>query len=359
MKVVKERMDATGAFEGRFVTLQEKSVWDKSGRWDSSRDIMYQFKDHSDRETGLGFTHEEVVVDLLSRQPLSYADFPFKLYQFQTKFRHEPRAKSGLLRGREFIMKDLYSAHVSEEDGLAYYDKVLNSYDTIFKKLGIPSYETLASGGVFTDNFSHEFQVVSPVGEDEIYICDNCEKAINKEVLEKVDNKCPNCGNQNLRIESAIEVGNTFPLGTYYSEKMNVLFADSDGSQKPFWFASYGIGISRAMGTIVEMHHDAKGISWPESVAPFQVHLVGLDRERAEALYTRLNEANIPVLYDDRDISGGEKFADADLLGMPIRLTLGSRTLDGQVEWKKRDEEAGIELPLEDVLNRLKEKTHA
>jgi prolyl-tRNA synthetase len=358
IKIVKKHMDATGAYEGRFVTLQEKSIWDKSGRWDTSKDIMYQFKDHSDRETGLGFTHEEVIVDILGRQPLSYADFPYKLYQFQTKFRHEPRAKSGLLRGREFIMKDLYSAHTSEEDCQAYHDNVLKAYQATFEELGIPAIETLASGGMFTDNFSHEFQAISEVGEDEIHICDSCNKAINKEVLNKVDSICPSCGNRNLRIESAIEVGNTFPLGTYYSEKMSVLFTDSDGSQKPFWFASYGIGISRAMGTIVELHHDTKGIVWPESVAPFQVHLVGLD-DRAEAVYDQLTKGGIQVLYDDRKLSAGEKFADADLLGMPYRLTIGNRTPAGQVEWKKRENEEVFNVSIEEAVSKLKKDNHA
>lgn len=358
MQVVKKHMDAAGAYEGRFVTLQEKSVWEKSGRWATSGDIMYQFKDHSDRETGLGFTHEEVVVDLLSRQPLSYADFPFKLYQFQTKFRHEPRAKSGLLRGREFIMKDLYSAHISEDDGKEYYQQVVQAYHDTFEDLSIPAIETLASGGVFTDNFSHEFQAVSPIGEDEIHICDRCHRAVNREVLDKVGRKCPNCGNTELRIESAIEVGNTFPLGTYYSEKMNVLFTDKDGIQKPFWLASYGIGISRVMGTLVELHHDDKGIKWPLLIAPFAMHLVGLDN-RADSVYGSLTRSGIAVLYDDRDISAGEKFADADLLGMPIRLTVGTKTPAGQIEWKERSSEKSENISTDEAANRLKGEKHA
>jgi prolyl-tRNA synthetase len=354
MSIIRKHMNSTGAYEGRFTTLQDKQLWDRAGRWESGKDIMYQFKDHGEREVGLGFTHEEVFVDLLSRQPLSYADFPYKVYQFQTKFRFEARPKSGLLRGREFLMKDLYSAHATDEELKTYYDQVKEAYHTIFTELGIPVIETLASGGVFTDNFSHEFQTISPIGEDEVYICDQCKMGINKEVIEKVGHKCPNCGGTQFSIEKTIEVGNTFDLGTYYSEKMAVTYADSEDVQKPFWLASYGIGISRAMGTIVELHHDDKGIIWPESVAPASVHLVGLT-ERAEAVYQQLIEAGILVIYDDRALSAGEKFADADLLGMPVRITVGAKTPEGQVEWKNRDGERSDNMTLETAINKLKE----
>jgi prolyl-tRNA synthetase len=313
---------------------------------------MYQFKDHSDREVGLGFSHEEVVVDILSRQPLSYNDFPYKLYQFQTKFRHEPRAKSGILRGREFLMKDLYSAHVDEADFQTYYDSVRLAYSKIFDNLGIRAVETLASGGVFSDNFSHEFQVISPVGEDEIYICKTCNKAVNKEVLDKVNRVCPHCQSSDLIVEKAIEVGNTFNLGTYYSDKMEVRFVNEDGIKKPFWFASYGIGISRAMGTIVEMHHDDKGIIWPASVAPMVAHLVGLD-DRGEGIYNQLTKSGIKVLYDDRTLSAGQKFADADLLGMPVRLTVGAKTPQGEVEWRDRATGETQTMNLQGATNRL------
>lgn len=352
-KIVREYMNKTGALEARFTTLQDKPVWEKSGRWDSAKDIMYQFKDHSDREVGLGFTHEEVFVDLLSRQPLSYNDFPYKVYQFQTKFRHEPRAKSGLLRGREFIMKDLYSAHATEAEMKHYYDSVKEAYLQSFKAMGIPAVETLASGGVFTDNFSHEFQAISEVGEDEIYVCEDCNIAVNQEVIDKVDRKCPNCGKDNLKVEHSIEVGNTFNLGTYYSEKMSVLFTDKDGVQKPFWLASYGIGISRAMATIVELHHDEKGILWPETVAPFKVHLVGLT-EAADAVYKKLVQAGVSVLHDDRLVGAGEKFAEADLLGMPVRLTVGSKTPEGSVEWKSRSEAESSVISLDEAIKKLK-----
>lgn len=351
MAIVRRRMNETGAYEARFVTLQDKAIWDQTGRWDKAKDIMYQFKDHSEREVGLGFSHEEVFVDLLSRQPLSYQDFPFKLYQFQTKFRHEPRAKSGLLRGREFLMKDLYSAHATEDDLKKYYEIVKKAYLQAFHDMAIPAIETVAAGGVFTDNFTDEFQAVCPIGEDEIYICHACHKAINREVIDQVHHRCPQCDSQDLKIEKSIEVGNTFNLGTYYSEKMAVLLTDKDGVAKPFWMASYGIGISRAMATIVELHHDDKGIIWPASVAPCQVHLVGLS-DKADAVYDQLTAAGISVLYDDRALSAGEKFADADLLGMPVRLTVGNRTPDGEVEWKDRDKEESQTIKLEDAISK-------
>lgn len=339
MSVVRKHMNATGAFEGRFVTLQDKAIWNKTGRWDTAKDIMYQFKDQSEREIGLGFSHEEVFVDLLNRQPLSYNDFPYKLYQFQTKFRHEPRAKSGLMRGREFVMKDLYSAHTTEEDLNRYYNQVADAYLATFKELGLDAIYTLAAGGVFTTNFTHEFQVLSPIGEDIIYICKACNKAVNDEIISEVNHACPDCGNKELVQEKSVEAGNIFNMGTKYSEKMEVLFADSDGTQKPFYLASYGIGISRAMGLIVELHHDEKGIVWPTSVAPFQVHLVGLS-EAADDIYRKLTDAGVKVLYDDRKVSAGEKFADADLLGMPVRVTVGSRTPENHVEVSYRADQS-------------------
>lgn len=351
--VVRRHMNATGALEGRFSTLQDKPLWERSGRWRSLKDVMYQFTDQSEREVGLACTHEEVVVDLLGRQPLSYADFPYKVYQFQTKFRHEPRAKSGLLRGREFLMKDLYSAHAAREDLVEYYGLVRKAYTAIFDDLSIPTYETLASGGAFTDNFSHEFQAVTSVGEDEIYICDSCHTAVNREIIDRVDHRCPACQSGNLRVEQAIEVGNVFDLGTYYSEKMNVLYTDKDGGLKPFWFASYGIGISRAMATIVELHHDEKGIMWPAGVAPFKAHLVGLNDVAGKA-YDQLVKAGVAILYDDRPLSAGEKFIDADLLGMPIRLTVGNKTPEGMVEWRPRSGGETEVIAIEEAGNRLR-----
>lgn len=353
MDIVRKHMNATGAYETRFVTLQDKTIWDKTGRWESCNDIMYQFKDHSDREMALGFSHEEVFVDLLSKQPLSYADFPFKLYQINTKFRHEPRAKSGLLRGREFIMKDLYSAHTTAEDLEEYYNSVKKAYLAAFAEMGIPAIETLAAGGVFTDNFTHEFQAVCPIGEDTIFICDACNKAVNEEVIDQVDRACSDCKNKELRQEKSIEVGNIFNMGTSYSEKMGALFTDKDGKQKPFHIASYGIGISRALATVIELHNDDKGILWPAAVAPKQVHLVGLN-ESAEDVYKTLEDAGISVLFDDRATGAGDKFLDADLLGLPVRLTVGSKTPVGQVEWKARDNDDVLIISLEDALAKLK-----
>lgn len=351
-KIVRHHMNQTGALETRFVTLQDKQIWSKTGRWDSAKEIMYQFKDQSDREVGLGFSHEEVFVDLLSKQPLSYHDFPTMLYQFQTKFRHEPRAKSGLLRGREFIMKDLYSAHTSAEDLESYYQKVAEAYLAIFKDLNIEAIYTLAAGGVFTTNFTHEFQVVSEVGEDTIHICDTCNQAVNDEIWAHVGQKCPKCNATKLHVAKSIEVGNIFNMGTLYSEKMGVEFTDSDGAAKPFYIASYGIGISRAMATIVELHHDDNGIKWPESVAPFQVHLVGLT-DRAEAVYDELRASGVKVLFDDRDLSAGAKFADADLFGMPVRLTVGTKTPEGHVEWKPRNGGEADILTIAQAIQRL------
>lgn len=351
--VVRKQMNATGALEARFTTLQDKPLWERSGRWDVLKDVMYQFKDQSEREVGLGCTHEEVFLDVISRQPLSYTDFPYKLYQFQTKFRHEPRAKSGLLRGREFMMKDLYSAHTTAEELELYYNLVTEKYMEIYSELGISVYKTLASGGVFTDNFSLEFQAVAPVGEDTIYICDNCQSAVNDEVIEKVGRKCPECQNAGLRIEKSIEVGNTFKFENYYCDKMGITFTDRDGVAKPFYLASYGIGISRAMATIVELHHDENGIIWPKSVAPFACALVGLS-DAADTVYGQLVQNGVSVLFDDRPTSAGVKFAEADLLGMPVRLTVGGRTPEGFVEWKDRSRSESEVVTIEEAISRLK-----
>lgn len=347
-QIIRDEIDAVGGQELFMPALTAKELWDRSGRWRKLNGDMYQFKDPSEREVGLAMTHEEVIVDLLSQQPLSYQDLPIALYQFQTKFRYEPRAKSGVLRTREFIMKDLYSVHESETDLLMYYDKVKEAYGKIFNRVGVRAVPTLASGGIFTDGFSHEFQSVCEIGEDTILACPELDYAVNKEVQDRVEPTCPN-HQKKLIAERAVEVGNIFNLGTTFSERMNVLLTDQEGNKKPFWFASYGIGLGRLMGVIVEHHNDERGIVWPESVAPYQVHLLDLtktpdEKAKADKVYEQLLDHNIEVLFDDRPVAPGVKFADADLLGIPNRLVVSSKTLvTDSLELKKR---AGRELEL-------------
>lgn len=350
--IIREEMNATGAQELLMPLLHPKEIWNETGRWDKAKEVMYQFE-KNDKEYALSFTHEEIVMDLIRKHANSYKDFPIKVYHFSTKFRNEPRAKSGILRGREFMMKDLYSAHVSEEDLMKYYWEVADAYLRIFKRIGFEVKIAEADGGVFTKEHTHEFQVLCDVGEDTIYMADGWKFAKNDEVMTEEDRKAPD-----LQAMKSIEVGNIFPLGTMYAEKMNALFTDSDGTRKPAWFASYGIGPTRVMGTLVELFHDDRGIVWPESVAPYQVHLIvisdkGEVKSRADKVYELLTAEGIEVLYDDReDVGPGQKFADADLIGIPVRLVVSQKTED-KVEWKKRNEEKFELLSVEQVIKNL------
>lgn len=358
--VIREELNKTGASEMAMPLLHPKEIWSRSGRWDNPgvMEIMYRLEDQHNKEYCLSFTHEEIVMDLLGKYNLSYKDFPIKVYQFSTKFRNEIRAKSGILRGREFIMKDLYSAHVSEKDMFEYYNQVKQAYVKIFQRFGFDIKVVEASGGVFTDKHTHEFQVVADGGEDTIFLCDSCDFAQNKEVFEgKPGEKCVRCGKSTISEAKSIEVGNIFPLGTKYSQTMGVSYKDEQGQDKPIWFASYGIGPTRVMGTLVEVFHDEKGIIWPASVAPFQVHLVGLDLEdskiknKAEEVYKRLIALGIEVLFDDRiDARAGEKFADADLIGIPLRVVVSKKTGE-KLEFKRRDEKETRFLNFEEFTN--------
>ena len=287
------------------------------------------------------FDSEEMLVDLVRKFQISYKDLPLAVYQFQNKFRMELRAKSGILRGREFIMKDLYSFHLDEKDLDKYYEKAREAYFKIFEKVGIRemTYYTFASGGSFS-KYSHEFQTVAPAGEDTIYICRKCKLAINKEMKGEME-KCPECGGRDFQEEKAIEVGNIFKLKNKYTMPFNLKVADEKGEKKEILMGCYGIGLSRLIGTIVEIYHDGEGIIWPENVAPFAVHLLSLGQnEKAEKIYQELLNKKIEVLYDDREISAGEKFADADLIGLPLRLVISEKTLkEDSVEWKLRASE--------------------
>ena len=345
-QIIREEMDATGAQEVLMPLLHPKEIWNETGRWDSAKEVMYQFK-KDEKEYALSFTHEEIVMDLIRKHAGSYKDFPVKVYHFSTKFRNELRAKSGILRAREFLMKDLYSAHVSEEDLMKYYWDVADAYMNIFKRIGLHVVIAEAAGGVFTKQNTHEFQVICESGEDTIYHKEGWKYYKNKEIMTDEE-----LNDSEVKAVQAIEVGNIFPLGTMYSEKMHALFTDQDGSRKPLWFGSYGIGPTRTMGAIVEVSHDDKGIIWPKSVAPYQVYLVGLS-EKANDVYVELEKAGIEVLYDDReDVGAGQKFADADLLGIPVRLVVSAKTGD-KIEWKNRSEEKTELLSLDEILNRL------
>lgn len=342
--IIREEMNAIGGQEILMSALQKKEDWQKTGRWDI--DVMMKIQTDLDRDFGLGWTHEEEVTPLAQKYVRSYKDFPFYLYQIQTKFRNEKRAKSGILRGREFVMKDLYSFHTSEEDLDRFYNEAKDAYFKVFERLGLrdKTYFTYASGGDFC-KYSHEFQTLTDAGEDIIYICDKCGIALNEEVLSDLKGKCPECGSSELRQEKAIETGNIFKLKNRYSDSFGFKFLDSDGKEKSVMMGCYGLGPSRIMGTVVEVLSDEKGIVWPEEIAPYQVHLVSLGgseevRNKAEEIYNSLLAGKIDVLFDDREESAGVKLKDSDLIGVPLRIVVSPKTLEqDSVEIKKRKEE--------------------
>ena len=345
--IIREEINAIGGQEMLMPALVEKKYLDATNRWDVP--IGFEAKGKNEKTAGfvMGWTHEEVLTAIAKKYINSYKDLPFAAYQIQTKFRNEARAKSGLLRTREFIMKDLYSFHSSEKDLWNYYEKVKAAYFKIFNRCGLKSIYTLAPGGVFTASNTHEFQVISPVGEDTILVCSKCEYAENKEISKfKNGGKCPKCKGE-IRMESAIEVGNLFPLGAKYSKAFNLQFINSKGKREYVIMGSYGIGLGRVMGTAVEIHHDKKGIIWPKTIAPFKVHLIEISardeasiKKQAEKIYKNLIDKGIEVLYDDRnDKTAGEKFADADLIGIPWRAVVSQKTLGkDSFELKQRNQ---------------------
>ncbi len=341
-QIIREEMNYTGASEMFMPALHDKHYLMATGRWDV--DVVFKVTGGQDKEPSfnISWTHEEIATEIASRYVSSYKDLPFAIYQIQTKFRNEPRAKSGLLRGREFMMKDLYSFHATEEQLFEYYERIKIAYLNIFKRCGLKAYYTLAAGGDFMLNNSHEFQVVSDAGEDTIYVCDTCEYAENKEISKfKEGDSCSKCDGH-IKEYKSIEVGNIFPLGTKYSKAFNLQYTDEKGDKQDVVMGSYGIGLGRLMGTVVETMADDKGIIWPESIAPFRIHLIALEGaiDEANELYNTLVSKDLEVLYDDRsDKSAGEKFADADLLGIPFRIIISKKTLATQsVEIKKRSE---------------------
>ena len=341
-QIIREEMNAIGGQEMLMPLLHPKEIWNQTGRWESADEVMYKLKDTRERDFVLSFTHEEIVMDLVKKHVRSYKDLPLNVYHFSTKFRNELRPQGGILRGREFLMKDAYSLHTSEEDLMVWYERYKQAYLKIFERIGLDVFVTEASGGVFTDKLTHEFQVEAESGEDTIYIKPGIREGFNKEVFE---------GNEkDFEVKKAIEVGNIFPLGPTYSEKMGANFIDRDGSKKPIWFGSYGIGPTRVLGTIVEVGHDDRGIIWPESVAPFDVYLV--DLKNGEEVHNKLVGAGVEVLWDDREVSAGEKLADADLIGIPVRLVVSERTGD-KIEWKERSEEKTELLTLDEIIKRL------
>lgn len=361
-QIIREEMNAIGGQEVTLTALQSPAVWKKSGRWDDEAiDVWFKTELKGGGELGLGTTHEEPLTALMTEYVSSYKDLPRYVYQFQTKFRNELRAKSGIMRTREFVMKDLYSFSRSEEEFRGFYEKCAEAYLKIFKRAGIgeKTFRTFASGGSFS-KFSDEFQTLSEAGEDTIYIHRGKGVAVNKEVY--TDTVLKELGIKKAELEEAkaVEVGNIFPLGTRFSEALGLTYKDEDGTERPVIMGSYGIGPGRLMGTIVEVLSDEKGIVWPKEVAPYPVHLISIAggntdvAAEADRIYDLLKDNNIEVLYDDRDARAGEKFADADLIGIPTRVVVSEKTMQqGGVEVSARSDGGTSIVPDSEIVERL------
>jgi len=345
-QIIREEMNKAGALEMSMTALQEKETWEKTDRWDDAKvDNWFKTNLKSGTELGLAFTHEEAITRIMKNFVSSYKDLPFSAYQFQTKFRNELRAKSGIMRGREFIMKDLYSFSRNKEEHDAFYEKMKEVYKNVFDRLGIGdrTFLTLSSGGSFS-KYSYEFQTLTDAGEDTLMFDKEKNFAINKDDYSDEIFEDLGLNKDDYIFEEAIssEVGDIYTLGTKYSEALELFFTDENGEKQPVYMGSYGIGVPRVMGTIVEIFNDENGIIWPEAIAPFDVHLISLaktdeEKQQAEELYKKLLEEGKEVLFDDRETRAGEKFADSDLIGIPKRMLISSKTLaNGEVEVKLR-----------------------
>lgn len=339
--IVREEMNSIDSNEIIMTSLQRKDVWDKTGRWDDELvDIWFKTELKDGTEMGLGWSHEEPIVEMVRQHLNSYKNLPISVYQFQTKLRNELRAKSGIMRGREFVMKDMYSFHETAQDLEQYYQKSIEAYNRVFDRLGIgdDTYVTFASGGAFT-KFSHEFQTICDAGEDVIYLHREKNIAVNEEVLEDAIQELKISRDELEPVKTA-EVGNIFNFGTQKTDDMDLYAIGPDGSRQSIYLGSYGIGVTRLMGVIAEKMSDDKGIVWPEAIAPYKVYLVSIGEQgavEAERLYDELTARGVEVLFDDRDERPGTKFADAELMGIPYRLTVSDRLVEqNKLELTKR-----------------------
>lgn len=357
-QIVREEMNAIDSNELIMTGLQRKDIWEKTGRWDDEVvDIWFKTKLKDDTELGLGWSHEEPIVEMMKQYVQSYKDLPVSLYQFQTKLRNELRAKSGIMRGREFVMKDMYSFHATKDDLDSYYEKAIGAYNRVYDRLGIggETYVTFASGGAFT-KFSHEFQTICSAGEDVIYLHREKNIAINEEVIDDAVIEL-GVSRDELELVKTAETGNIFNFGTQKTDDMGLFYTDQDGQQQSLYIGSYGIGVTRLMGVIAENMSDERGLVWPEAIAPARVYLVQIGddvADEAHELYQQLMSQSIEVLWDDRDVRPGEKFADADLYGIPHRIVVSTKTVaDSKVEYKARTKDQAELLTVNELLARL------
>ncbi len=352
--IVREEMNSIGGQEILMPALHPKANWLATDGWNKI-DVLFKLKSRTDKEYALGQSHEEIVTPLAKELINSYKDLPLALYQIQWKYRDELRAKSGILRGREFFMKDMYSFHENQKDFEKFYANVKDAYLRIFKKLGLTAKVTEASGGSFTEKISYEFMVLTDAGEDDILYCNECNYCVNTEIAKvKEGDRCPKCGAP-LKAGRASEVGNVFDLGQKFAKDFDLTFVDANGEKQYPIMGCYGIGVSRCMGVIVEKYNDEKGIIWPASIAPFDVALIALNgaEDFANDIYQALQKEGISVLLDERNESAGSKFAAADMMGLPIRLVASTRNGE-QIEWKKRNQTDSELIDLPEVIKRLK-----
>lgn len=364
-QIVREEMNAVGGQEVLMAMLHPKRIWEQTGAWDNV-DVLFKIKSRTEKEYALGQSEEEVVTPLAMSRVNTYKQLPLSVYQIHWKFRDELRAKSGLLRGREFFMKDMYSFHETQEDFDRFFGVVKQAYFRVYERAGLIAKATEASGGAFSQKISYEFMVLTPAGEDDILYCDACEFCVNTEIAKQNEgDACPKCDGSALQKARASEVGNVFDLGQKYGKDFDLTFLDRNNTPQYPVMGCYGIGVSRLMGVIVEKNHDDRGMIWPKSVAPFQVHLLSLGAKDAavhdrvmketEALYDALTAADVEVLWDDRaGASAGEKFADSDLIGIPLRIVVSERTLkENAAEWKERTSAEASQIPLAEVAMRV------
>lgn len=356
-QIVREEMNELGGQELAMTTLQPRDIWEKTDRWDDKKvDNWFKTKLANGTELGVGLTHEEPIVDTLRDYVNSYKDLPFSVYQIGPKFRNELRAKSGLLRGREFLMKDMYSFARNQAEHDEIYERTIQAYHNVYNRLGLGdiTYRTYADGGIFTDRFSDEFQTVSDIGEDTIFVDETKKIAINEEIMTDENLEKLGLDKSALVEKRGVEVGNTFHLESKYTDALDVFFADEKGQKQSIIGGCYGIGISRLMGVIAEHFADEKGLVWPDNIAPFRVYLVqiGDTSEHAQQVYDGLRQKGISVLWDDRDERPGAKFADAELLGIPHRVVV-SDGLQDEVEYRPRTEVESQVLTLKALIDKL------
>ncbi|WP_017873246.1 proline--tRNA ligase [Candidatus Caldatribacterium saccharofermentans] len=354
IRIVREEMNRAGGQELLMPAMQPAELWKETGRWDLYGPELVRFQDRRGRDFCLGPTHEEVITDLARREIRSYRQLPLMLYQIQTKFRDEIRPRFGIMRAREFIMKDLYSFDRDVEGLRVSYQKMYEAYCRVFSRCGLRYIAVPAESGVIGGDVSHEFLILAESGEEKVFVCPSCNSATTVE-----EALCPQCGGF-LEEKRGIEVGHIFQLGTKYSEPMKAYFVDRDGKEKPLVMGCYGIGIGRTMAAAIEANHDEKGICWPISLAPYEVVVIPVNmkkeghRQAAEELYGKLRQSGFEVVIDDREESAGYKFTEADLIGFPLHIIVGERMeRNGRVEVKLRKTHERFEVQKDDVCELL------